>query len=401
MSFSAAALALALFVFSAGCGVKSAPLPPKETKPPQALKVHAVSHDGKVHISWRLPPVVDPQFKPVAFQVVRNEWPDADPNPETMKKSILADIEAPNAEPGSVASRMVFIDELLTKGRFYEYVISSYDAEKRFSDPYTIERFEMRYPMDKITGLKVASSEGTVKLSWNPPPQQSMEQIKGVIDAVKDGGKIDVKQMEKEKEIFYVNVYRAKGAEGQFSRSPINSKPLDTTTFEDKRAQPGKPMRYKVCAVRIDAGGMQLEGPLGLEVSTLITDRTPPPASQIISAESIDGGIKVRWKTVEDNSLLGYWLERRIDGKFSDVSGLVTVDEFTDRKLPANAAGDYVYRVVVRDLAGNSATSTEQAVKYAAPKAADENKKPEAAPAAKPAPAPVPAATPAQAQEKK
>jgi len=376
---SAAALVFSLLTALSACGVKGAPLPPKENKPPQAVNVSAVSHDGRVHISWLLPAVVDPQFKPVAFQVVRNEWPDADPSPETVKKSILADIEAPEAEPGSEASRMVFIDELLTKGRFYQYVISSYDSEKRFSDPFVIERFEMRYPMDKITGLKVSSIEGSVRLAWNPPPQQSMEQLKSVMDSMKNGGNLDLEKLKESSEAlpdserFYVNVYRAMGKDGQFSRSPINSKPLEANEFEDSDAQPGKTWRYKVCAVRIDAGGMQLEGPLGLEVSAEITDHTPPPAPLIISAEAVDGGIKLRWKPVEDKSLLGYWLERRIDGKFSDVSGFLTVDEFTDRKIPAAVPGVFVYRVVVRDQAGNSAVSAEQTVEYAPQKESDKN----------------------------
>ncbi len=353
------------------CGAKSAPLPPAEEKPPTIGEIQAVSYDSKVYISWLVPKTASEEFKPSGFEVVRHEWPTSDPNPEQAKKVILADLEAPAAIAGTKAAKVEFVDEMLNPGHFYQYTIATYDRENRFSVPYVIKRFELTYPQDRITGLKVETNDGTALISWNPPPEQTAEEVQEIL---KEG--MDLSKLARLKPSLFVNVYRARGKDGKFERVPINKEPLAATSIVDEEAMPGASMRYRVCAVKIDANGMSLQGPYSKEASALITDKTPPPAPEVLWSKAVDGGIRLRWKPVEDSGLLGYWLERKKGESFEDVSGFLTVDEFTDRKLPQikpdDAPKTFVYRICARDKAGNASHSMEQKVEYPLVKAKTE-----------------------------
>ena len=332
----AAVLKLAVAVLAllslAACGSKAPLTPPAGMRPPALKAVTARGQDGRLVMEWTTPEAGDAGLQVAGFRVYRRQWKAGATDPAQARTLLMADIQAPAGGPGE---KSVFVDDGLKSGDTYEYHLFTYNSAKTLGTDYKIGPFTADFPTGPVTGFDLQAGDGCVIVRW-----QSAEPLR-------------------------IFIYRAEGKEGPYGLSPVNPQPESGGLYRDYGVQDGTLYRYKARPALAGAG-VVLEGPFGEERVVKARDQSPPPEPLVMWIKTIKGGVRLRWQPVNDPGLLGYYVERRRkdDGadKFEKVSGLLTVDEFTDRSL--GDPGDYVYRVAARDRAGNLSFSVEHKLRY-------------------------------------
>ena len=334
-----------------GCGVKADPVAAPVAKPSALAGLDARGREGALTLSWR---VVQPQGeakKVLGFRVYRKRLPGgvAAAQAETL---LMADLEAPK----SAEVPVIFQDQALVRNDIYEYHIFPYDTDRKLGGDTVVGPFTASYPEKSLTGFRADPKDGKVVLSWLP----FVSSIGATIPP--SGASTAAEAPKAVKDEIGVNLYRAEGEKGPYAAKPLNPSPILGETYSDFSGEPGTQLRYKAAPVRVVAG-VALEGALSQEVSTYVVDQTPPPPANLMELKVIKNGVRLLWEKTGDDAL-GYHVERRARGEsgFKDVSGFITVLEFTDRTLSKD--GYYGYRVVSRDRAGNRSFSPEREVAY-------------------------------------
>ncbi len=370
-------------VFLVGCGAKARPEAQTAAEPLAIKNIQVSAESGRLRIQWSLPAA---EISKVAgVRIYRKHWPTGTADPAQIKTLLMGELPATKQ---SVDGRLVYDDRDIQTTNSYEYHLFAYDAEKKLGPDYMIGPFTPVFPTEQVKGLVAQAGDGVVQLSWMA--------VTGAVDP--ESGEIANDTG------LRVDLYRAEGEQGPYTPQAINDKPLVSTGYEDYDVRPSKKMRYQARLVRIEKG-VRLLGPLTPEVSVTVQDNTPPAAAQVLESEAIEGGVRLLWQPVPDRGLLGYQVLRRSAKQepkaFAPVSGLLTVDEFTDRTVAD--PDTYVYQVIAIDRAGNRSQSAERSIVYPKPESPAPAPAPTegTTPAAEEKPVAAPAATAAPATEKK
>lgn len=350
--FPSAALMFAFLMILLCSQIAFAEGQPEAAKTPALPKIESASaqgSEGNLTLTWQpLLEVTEEGAKPVGYFVYKKEWPTNSDDPSQVKTFKMG--EVPQPERGLPS----FVDEHIKPGMTLEYHIYGYNNEKMLGHDYTLGAFDADFPQKAMDGFSLKTGDGKASLSWSP--LFTYETNEAGEKVVPEGA-------------LGVNIYRADGKEGPYAPNPINDKPIYGNAYVDETMQPGLVSRYKARPVRLLLDGkIALYGAFSQEVEAKIVDKTPPAKAEILWIKALDDGegVRLRWTKDEDPGLLGYIVVRRgateKQTRNRNVSGFITVDEFTDRKL--DAAGEYVYRVVARDKAGNVAYSDEAKVTF-------------------------------------
>ena len=396
-------LVISLSVSALSCGAKAKPSPEKpegaSIKLPSVEGAKAIGRAGKITITWKAVESDKEDERPVGFRVYRKQSAGEGGGAAEDSTLLMGDIEAPGE---NMPKKLAFYDDYLEEGAVFEYHIFAYNSANKLGGDTVLGPFKAEFPKEKVADFKVETPNGQANLSWKafgpveagkePPPEAEGDKpadkgaqdkkaeapegdgaVTAVVESPAKAEDAPAKTPEEAKpspayELF-VNLYRAEGEEGPFSPDAINPEPLKEASFIDGGAPIGRLVRYLARSVRIE-NGVFLEGPSADELKVKVIDETPPGAPVVLWVKALDGGVRVRWTPVKDPDIFGYHLERRVKDEppesFKDISGFITVDEFTDRSVVDNST--YIYRAVARDRAGNRAFSDEQELVYPPPK---------------------------------
>jgi len=348
---------VSLVVFVA-CGSKAKPDVPNLTIPAMVEGLSAVAKSGKLVLSWKAVAPTDP--RPFAgYQVFRVSWAaDAVIDPATGETLMMVEIPREEVEGKSVLS---FTDTTIKDNSQYEYHVYAYSTsttnDKLYGPDIKVGPFKARFPEDAVGSFTLNTTEGAVLLTWQPV---------GPVPLAPEGeaGK-ENPEVQKPKEGDCVMVYKAEGEEGPYLPEPINDEPLFDNQYSDHEVQPKLTYRYKARHAKL-VKGVLLQGAFSKELKGNVVDNTAPPEPVVMWIKIIEGGVRLRWQPVDDLGLFGYMVERRLktegEEDYVDASVLITVDEYTDRKVEEKQ--EYVYRVMARDRAGNISYSQNQIIMY-------------------------------------
>ncbi len=379
-------MALASFIPLSGCGVKADPEPPAaEVKPvPRLDGLSARGQGGKITLRFKAAPAELEDAVVAGFRVYRKDWAEG-ANPEQAQVLMMADLVL---EAGKEAEIQSFQDNYIEAGKHYEYHLFAYNAKKTLGPDNTLGPFVADFPEKAPEGFGARSENGVAVIFWNTPDvkQRNVQSAANAlaeaqgqpVTAALPGQSAAPAAEEKADEASpeaapassgpKLNLYRAEGKEGPYDPKPINAEPALGGEFRDNKVSLGLEIRYRAREVR-EENGVVMEGPFTEEIALVVEDKTPPQAPDVLWVKALEKGVRIRWSPVQDPALLGYRVERKKasdpDTAFADISGIVTVDEFTDRKVTEKA--EYAYRVTAKDRGGNQAQSAAMVVDFPPP----------------------------------
>ena len=106
----------------------------------------------------------------------------------------------------------------------------------------------------------------------------------------------------------------APGAPGTPPGAPVNTTPIETTTFNDPRMAFGVARCYALRTVE-KRGAISIESPLSPPTCVTAVDTYPPPAPTGLVAVGSGGGVSLIWEPVTAPDLLGYLVLRGVEGE--------------------------------------------------------------------------------------
>lgn len=206
-------------------------------------------------------------------------------------------------------------------------------------------------------------------VTWAPPegaraPIQPTVTVEAFKEAVAAGGTDDVRLPARpvvsygrpnSYRVFQVSSPTAPAAEAV---TPINTTPLETTTFVDPRIEFGVPRCYAVRTVE-HRGAIAIESALSPITCLTPTDTYPPPAPTGLVAVGSEGGVSLIWEPVTAADLAGYLVLRGEEGEALKPITAEPIAETTYRDTTAQAGVMYTYAVVAVDRATPANASPE------------------------------------------
>ncbi len=227
-----------------------------------------------------------------------------------------------------------FRDAPLSGGQDYTYALVTFDADGRSRSvgPLWAERAVNPNPPAAPAGLKVQATETHLVLSWTPAL---------------------------EPDVAHYEVFA--GAEDE----PVSAMALRGTTT-DPRFEAALPVgSAQEVAFRVRAvNSSDVTGPASEAVSGRLLDRTAPAAPTLLEVRGEEEAIFLAWATIIDPEVETLIVERRSvnDGEgYGVVTTLpANATSFLDANVPVG--GDYAYRVLAVDGAGNVSDPSEEDV---------------------------------------
>jgi hypothetical protein len=150
----------------------------------------------------------------------------------------------------------------------------------------------------------------------------------------------------------------APGATTTPPAGPVNTTPIETTTFTDPRMTFGVPRCYALRTVE-KQGPVTIESPLSPATCVTAVDTYPPPAPTGLVAVGSGGGVSLIWEPVTAPDLLGYLVLRGVEGEALKPITETPVTEATYRDTTAQAGVMYTYAVVAVDKSTPANASPE------------------------------------------
>jgi hypothetical protein len=153
-------------------------------------------------------------------------------------------------------------------------------------------------------------------------------------------------------------VYRRGLSEEEYG-PPLNTQPVQGTSFVDLTAPYGVPLVYTVRAVL--EGNPKVEGLPAEELPILFADVYPPPAPTHLDALSEGSLVRLLWDPVDAPDLAGYLVFRSQDGGAPE---RLTKDPLTDPFFTDDTARQgarYRYTVRAVDRTGNQSAPSPEA----------------------------------------
>jgi hypothetical protein len=204
-------------------------------------------------------------------------------------------------------------------------------------------------------------------LTWTTPPGVQLPiqptvtpaAYKAALTAKKDDALLPARPLVTYGTPQFYRVYEvpAPGA-GPLPAAPINSEPIETTTFTDPRMTFGVARCYALRTVE-RRGAVTIESPLSPSTCATATDTYPPPAPTGLVAVGSGGGVSLIWEPVAAPDLAGYLVLRGVEGEALKPITETPVVEATYRDTTAQPGVVYIYAVVAVDRSTPANASPE------------------------------------------
>ncbi|MGD8562336.1 MAG: hypothetical protein PVG03_07370 [Desulfarculaceae bacterium] len=337
-----AALGLSLLMMtlvSAGCGVKSPPLPSTKIAPAKVSSLTAKALPDGVEVSFDVPQEDKPDRQVEQAILFYGYFPiEGDPAcppcPPQLTKYHRFEVNG-REDKRMQGGRFVYRDSQAPRGKEAVYQVVLIDSRGRKSEPSPLAKAYRVEPPPPPAGLTVEADEGKVTLTWegNEVPAQSEE-----IDA------------------FAGWVVFRRGPEGE---KQLNARPLRQPTLVDQTVENGKVYAYRVAGVRrIKLITVNGEATPWLEAKP--RDMTPPqPPTDLMGAGAAQG-LLLRFTPSPDQDVAGYQVLRKFkdSGDWEQINkGLVPENTFTDKQVEPGKT--YLYKVKAVDESGNQSPESK------------------------------------------
>ena len=205
-------------------------------------------------------------------------------------------------------------------------------------------------------------------LTWTTPPGVQLPvqptvtdaEYKAAITAKKDDALLPARPLVRYGTPQSYRVYEvpAPGATSPPAAGPVNTAPIETTTFNDPRMTFGAPRCYALRTVE-KRGAVTIESPLSPAACVTAVDTYPPPAPTGLVAVGSGGGVSLIWEPVTAPDLAGYLVLRGVEGEALKPITETPVTEATYRDTSAQAGVMYTYAVVAVDKSTPANASPE------------------------------------------
>lgn len=322
--------ALLMGLVLGGCGLKTMPVPPQEIVPVAITDLRYELDEKGVTLNWTYPAKTvrgDEVSDITTFDLYRAVVP-ADSYCDTCPIPFAEPIQI----PGGVVSEgkpkiATYTSTLLRPGHIFFFMVRSRSGWWAESGDSNVVSFLWDIPPAAPGQLAVQTTAGGISLSWLP------------VTAHPDGSII--------REPVKYQVYRSQ-AGGPFA--PLAGL-QDKAAYTDTQVEAGRSYQYKVQAVTIYAKG-QVGGGVTEPVTAVPVDRAASRPPDGVTAIRTVAGVKVLWNAVQDSSVLGYRVYRRLpDEKKATMVGEVSVPVtlFDDQAPPQ--AEKWLYSVTSIDNA--------------------------------------------------
>jgi hypothetical protein len=326
--------ALLLLVLPA-CGKKANPvIPVKYT--PKGVEALSYQIKGKnLLVSWAVPrentdgsPLTDLK----GFLLSKGQWPTKDycPTcPDQFQETLWIDLkgpEQPDIRINTEQVQLTFAD--LKSGITYFFQVKAVNKKETVSQSSKTLSLSWEAPFKPPLDLQLKPDPRGLVISWKPSP--------GLIDGTTSetpAGYLLERRLEK----------------GPWQ--PVSAPPLTTTSYTDAELLEKTSYSYRVKALRRVRNNL-LESEASEEKDLVYLRLFPPPALQDLIVFSTPKGVELRWQGLENMSIGGYHVYRRIKNEKTAkrITGAPVIDTvFEDRQLVPGTT--YVYSVTALGLA--------------------------------------------------
>ncbi len=304
----ALALCLAALLFSA-CGVKSPPYPAEATLPNKVEELnHRVTEEGEVIISWRAPKLnmVGRPLKDLGgFEILLAEYPLDEHYCQSCPHQYrpvdrLSPLDPP---PGlELASGPYQWRYPLKDNHVYRFRVLALSSSGASHPAAWSETIVWSLPgPEKAPSLNLRLSDRLVELSWPKPAAGYAVELQKRV--------------------------------GEGSWAPVSGLEPASGRYQDAAVNYEQDYSYRARLCR-QAEASSIPGPWSEEKKVRVIDLTPPPPPGHLSAGLAQGGVQLRWESLEpDPDLAGYRVYRRLSGEeeFTLLNKrLLTVNSFFD-----------------------------------------------------------------------
>jgi hypothetical protein len=271
----------------AGCGRKTAPVPPEAAVPaPVGDLTGELDPEGlTLHWSWPRKTEKGATLRQVSeFVIERAEDPaDGFCADCPRRYQTVASLEGGPLPERPEAAGLSYRDQNLRPGYHYSYRVRSSLGWRVVSAPSTPVGLVWQVPLTPPTALVAKSSGREVALSWLSPFRD------------RDGQLIAVPLL--------YQVYRSEG-EQPFRLVAGN---LTAPLFSDQGVRSGVNYQYRVRAARVSGGTGEFSAPLAVTLA----DTTPPPVPLGLAAVITRESVRLFWEPLSGEDLGGTMIYRR------------------------------------------------------------------------------------------
>jgi hypothetical protein len=348
-------LSLTAFLLLTSCGKRKPPLPPIENIPQKTEQLTGYQQGNRIILSI---PALQRNASNQSTQSIRRidvyrlaESPDA-PLPltedEFSSRSVLIG-SITYSELLQAKGSLVYIDTLarnseLARFRYAVRYINAAGSRAPFSNFLLIEpTTNVAQPPGQ---LNAEESESYIKIFWENPKQNT------------DGST--------PANLMGFNLYRVPATQDSSKilvSTPLNSKPLNDTSFSDNTFQFGEDYKYFVRSVSLGSDGNPIESVNSKDIAVSPRDKYPPSAPTAISIAAAPNKLSIFFPANPEKDIAGYYLFRSTDQSIPLKSwtkitpDLLTRTTFQDTNVEASKR--YYYYVIAVDKSGNESKPSE------------------------------------------
>lgn len=292
-SWKGCILALSL-LFILGCGKKGAPQPKLPSPQIVVTDLKGEVRDGILLLSFSLPS--NDTSKILGFRVSKEEISASAVNRREWE------IEFGSKGKYTVYGRRIFfMDEDLTPGSTYSYVIHLFGPDRGLLGSSNNFKIVWMRPPDPLDTFQIHVGDENVRLTWE------------------------------EEEGYMYNIYRYE--RGKYSIFPLNSVPVHFGEYTDWEIPGDGDYVYEVRRVRKE-GNILVEGE-GRPIGVKVTLRKKPKSPFSVKAELKDFGIKITWDYACDPRIHGFYVYRVSSRGVEKLNGTpIFLREFLDLSYP-------------------------------------------------------------------
>jgi hypothetical protein len=343
-----ALILLASALILVGCGKRRPPLPPVESVPQRTELLSGVQRGNQVILSWPAPRRNAPDESVQSIRrvdVYRLAEAVNDPLPLTEEE---------------FSARATLIGSVTQEEMERPSETLSYTDELTLSEPVRL-RYAVRYV--NAAGQRASFSnflliEPAASVSRPPVVSPSPEIRENAIVLRWAAPEANVDDTRPANLLGY-NVYRSAASQNQPAQTPLNSRPVEATTFADQAFTFGEKYVYVVRAVSLGTGGDPVESLNSNAVTAKPVDIFPPAApTSLTGAASITPlRMSLFFAASQERDVAGYHLYRSTDPALPKKEWTKLNQRLLDRTTfqdEAVKSGEkYYYYVTAVDAAGN------------------------------------------------
>jgi hypothetical protein len=331
-----------------GCGKRRPPQPPVENVPQRTELLSGVQRGNQVILSWPAPRrnASDESVQSVRrVDVYRLAEAVDDPLPLTEEE-----FSARATLVGSVNA------EIIAQAK----ETLAYTDELSLSEPVRL-RYAVRYV--NAAGQRAAFSnflliEPAASVSQPPSIGQNPEVRENSIVVRWQAPEANVDGTRPANLLGY-NVYRSSRSQNEPAQTPLNSRPVNATSFADQTFAFGEEYVYVVRAVSLGTGGEPVESLNSNPVEARPLDKFPPapPSGLTVAASPAPLRISVFFAANQERDIAGYDLYRSTDAdlpkdRWTKLNKNL-LDRTTFQDEAVRSGQKYFYYVTAVDKAGN------------------------------------------------